>query len=294
MAQAAVVRIGSPANQANADVFYAADMGYFERAGLPVDIQILQNGAAVGAAIAGGSLDVGSSSPFIFMNARRHGLPYTIIAPGAVYESTNPSVLMTVAASSPIRTAKELTGKIIGGITVGGLDQLSIWAWLDRNGGDSTSVKVVEVPTSEMSAALEQGRIAAALLPEPQLSAAGERVHGIGKAYDAVAKTFMISIWFTSNDWATKNPEGVRKFFDAMTQASQWAAANPDKAAPILEKWSKTKVTPFRSHSGLRLDPALIQPICDAAWKYKMIGAPMSARTFIWPAVLNRRAAALQ
>ena len=284
LAQTATVRIGSPANEANADVFYAVDMGYFERAGLPVDIQILQNGAAVGAAIAGGSLDVGSSSPFVFMNARRHGLPYTLIAPGALYESTNPSVMMCVAANSPIRTAKELNGKIVGGITVGALDQLSIWAWVDQNGGDSTSIKVVEIRPSEMTEALEQGRMAAALIPEPQLSAAGDRIRTIGKAYDAVAKTFMISVWFTNTDWAAKNPASVQKFFSAMTQASRWAAANPEKAAPILEKWSKIKVTRIRTRSSQRLDAALIQPICDAAWKYKMIEAPMDARTFIWRA----------
>jgi ABC-type nitrate/sulfonate/bicarbonate transport system substrate-binding protein len=281
-AQATPFRIGTGGNEANGDVFYAADMGYFERAGLTVDVQLMQNGAAVGAAIAGGSLDVGASSPFVFMNARRHGLPYTLIAPGALYQSVDATTVMAVPTGSPIRNAHDLNGKIVGGITVGALDQLAIWAWIDQNGGDSTTVKVIEISPSAMVDALEQNRIAAALVPEPQLSNAGSRIRSIGKAYDAISKSFMISAWFTTNEFAAKNPAGVRRFFEAMTQASAWAADNRERAAVILEKWTKVKVPKIRSTSARRLDPALIQPICDVAFKYKMIETPMDARQFIW------------
>ena len=133
-----------------------------------------------------------------------------------------------------------------------------------------------------MVEAMEQGRLAAALLPDPQLSSAGNRVRSIGKAYDAISKTFLLSVWYSTIDWATKNPASVRKFFDAMTQASTWAAANPEKAAVVLEKWTKVKVPAIRTHSATKLDAALIQPICDNAFKYKMIDAPIDAKAFIW------------
>jgi ABC-type nitrate/sulfonate/bicarbonate transport system substrate-binding protein len=281
-AQTATMRIGTSGNEANGDVFYAAEMGYFERAGLNVEVSVMANGAAVGAAIAGGSLDAGASSPFVFMNARRHGLPYTLIAPGALYQSTDATTVMVVAASSPVRNARELRGQTVGATTVGNLDHLSILAWLDQSGVDSSSVKVVEISPAAMTDALEQGRLFAALLPEPNLGAAGNRVRIIGKPYDAVAKTFMTSVWFTTNDFATKNPQSVRKFFDGMTQASAWAGNNRERAAVVLEKWTKVKVARIRMVSARRLDPALIQPICDQAFKYKMIDAPMDAREFIW------------
>jgi NitT/TauT family transport system substrate-binding protein len=281
-AQTVPVRIGAANNEANAYVFFASDMGFFEKNGLTAEISILQNGAAIGAAVAGGSLDIGTSSPFVFMNARRHGLPYTIIAPGALYQSATASSLLVVPANSPIRTAKDLNGKVVGGITVGAMDQLAIWAWLDRNGGDSTTVKVVEVPPSSMVAAMEEGRLAAALIPDPQLTAAGNRIRSLGKAYDAIAPTMMISIWFATIDWATKNPASVQKFHDAMAQTAVWAQANPDKAAVILEKWTKIKVPRIHTFNGTRLDAALIQPIYDDAWKYKMIDAPVDAKTYFW------------
>lgn len=280
----ALVRIGTSASEANADVFYAVDQGYFDRVGLAVDVKVLLNGPAIAAAMVGGSLDVGSSSPFVFMNAFRHGLPFTMIAPGAIYESALPGTLLCVAAGSPIKTAKDLAGKIVAGISLGALDQLSIFAWLDQNGGDSTTVKMVEVPPSTMTEALESGRVSAALIPEPQLSAAGNRVVAIGKAYDAIAKVFMISNWFATTDWAAKNPVALGKFREAMAQTGQWSAANPEKAAVILEKWIKIKEPRIRTHMAPKLDVAMIQPICDLAYKYKMIDAPISAADFIWNA----------
>jgi ABC-type nitrate/sulfonate/bicarbonate transport system substrate-binding protein len=281
-AQAAAIRLGAANNEPNAYAFFAKDAGFFDKVGLNVDVSIMQNGAAIGAAIAGGSLDIGMSSPFVFMNARRHGLPYTVIAPGALYESTDPNGAMVVLPNSPVRTGKDLDGATIGGITVGAMDELAIRSWIDQNGGDSKTVKVIEIPSSSMVAAREQGRRGAALLPEPQLTAAGNRVRQIGRGYDAIAKTLMISVWFTTYAWAEKHPEEQRKFADAMSQTAVWAAANRGKAARILEKWTKIQVPEIHTLSARRYDPALIQPICDAALKYKMIETPMNAKDFLW------------
>lgn len=281
-AQAATIRVGSSPLESNAQPYYAADMDFFKKAGLPVEVSVLSNGSAIAAAVVGGSLDIGTASTLVFMNALRHGIPLTAIAAGSLYTTTEATTLLVVPAASPIRTAKELNGKIVGGLTVGGMDQLAIMSWIDENGGDSSTVKVVEISPSSMVDALEQGRITAALLPDPQLSAAGSRVRSVGKAYDAIAKTFMAGVWYCTTDFATKNPAAIKQFATAMAQAGVWAEANPERAAAILEKWTKTKVPRIRTHYTQRFDAALLQPICDRAYKYKMIETPMDAKTFIW------------
>lgn len=282
-AQTVTLRAACSPNEVNGDLFYAVDLGYFSRAGLNVDVQVMQNGAVVAAAMSGGSLEVGSSSSFVFMNARRHGLPYTIIAPGALHQVGDVEGALVVAASSAVRSARELNGKTVGGGTVGALDQLAAFSWIDQNGGDSSTIKMIEIPLPSTADALEQNRVAAAMLPEPFLTGAGSRIRILGKAYDAVAKSYLLSLWFTTTDFATKNPLAVRKFFDAMTQASAWAGTHREQAAVIIEKWTKIKVPKILTTSARRLDPALIQPICDQAFKYKMIETPMDARDFIWP-----------
>jgi NitT/TauT family transport system substrate-binding protein len=281
-AQAAPIRIGAGGNEGFGPVFYAKDAGFFDRAGLPVEIVILQNGPAIAAGMAGGSLDIGSSSPFVFMNARRHGLPYTIIAPGILYESSDPFSALVVPASSTIRSAKDLEGKVVGGMTVGAMDELGIRAWIDQNGGDAKTVKVIEIAASAMVDAMDQGRLAAALVPEPQLTAAGNRVRRLGYAYDAIAKEIMISVYFTTYSWAQRHPDESRKFREALIQTAAWSAANREKAADILEKYTKIRIPRIRSTAATRLDPALIQPVVDAAWKYRMIDAPMEAKDWIW------------
>jgi NitT/TauT family transport system substrate-binding protein len=276
------IRIAGSRNEGSGALYYAADQGDFERAGLAADIQTLQNGAAIAAAVAGGTIDVGASSPFVFMNARRHGLPVTLIGPGLMYDTSRTTVAMTVAPTSPYRTTKDLNGKVIGGITVGALDQLAANAWMDQNGGDSKSIQFIEISLSTMADALEQGRIAAAVMQDPQLTAALPRVRIIGKPYDAIARRFMISVWFTTNDFAAKNPVAVKKFGEAIAAGAQWGNANPERAAASIEKWTKIQEATVTSIAGDKLDPSLIQPICDAALKYHMIDAPMNARDFIW------------
>jgi len=53
------VRIGSVAADTYAEGFYALDLGFFDKAGLSVDITPFSNGAAMAAAAAGGSIDIG-------------------------------------------------------------------------------------------------------------------------------------------------------------------------------------------------------------------------------------------
>jgi NitT/TauT family transport system substrate-binding protein len=281
-AQPLTVRVGAAANEASGPIFYAKDLGFFDKGGLNVEIVMLANGAAIAAGMAGGSLEIGASNPITFLNARRRGLPYTVIAPGILYESRDPYAMLVVAATSPLRVAKDFNDKVIAGSSLGGLDELSIRSWLDQNGGDSTTVKIVELSPAAMVDALEQGRIAAAILPEPLLSAAGTRIRKAGAAYDAIAKTMLISIWFTSYTWAQQHNAEERKFRDAMFQSHAWAAANREKAAEILEKWTKIHVARVRTTGATRLDAGQIQPICDAALKYKIIDAPANAKDWIW------------
>ena len=283
-AESIPIRVGSTPLEGNAQPYYGADMGFFERAQLPAQITVLANGPALAAAVIGGSLDVATSSPFVFMNAIRHGLPLTVVAAGALYVSSEATTLIVVPPASTIRSAKDLNGKVIAGISVGAMDQLAILSWMDANGGDSSSVKVIEVSPASMVDALEQGRVSAAVLADPQLSAAGSRVRSIGKVYDAIAPTFMAGVWYTTTDFAAKNPAAIKAFALVMAQAGAWAEANPERAAAILEKWTKTKVPKIRTHyTTRRPDTALlIQPICDHAYKYKMIDVPMDAKTFLW------------
>lgn len=281
-AQTAPIRIGMPPVEATAEAFYAQDTGLFAKAGVAVEIVVLRSGPAVAAAVAGGDLQIGASNVLSLANSKARNLPFTLIAPGALYTPTNQTEQVVVLANGPIRSAKDLDGKIVGGQSIGSTAHLAILAWIDQNGGDASTVKYVEVPPASVVEALEAGRIFASAIQDPELSNAGTRVRRLGRAYDAIAKVYMLTAWFAENGWLAKNGPAARKAADALVAAGQWAAANRTAAAAIFEKYTKIHLDRSGEEYAQTLDPALLQPVFDSGIKYKIVTAPVSAASFIW------------
>lgn len=281
-----VVRVGVSPFEAHGDAYYAQDLGLFKRAGLDVEIQQYAGGATIVAAIVGGSLQIGAGSPLPVATARERGIPIVLVAPGYLYDSAAPSPIdaLAVAASSPYRTGRDLDGKTVAVAGVRSVAQLAAYSWIDRNGGDSSSVKAVELPQSAMADAVADGRVDAAEIGDPALSAgiADGKVRIIGKAYDAIAKRLFAAAWFATEDWAAGNADAIRAFTAAINDASAWAVKNPEAAVAVLGKYMKVSFSRAHEYHATTLDPGLIQPLLDAAVKYKMLDRPMNASEIIW------------
>lgn len=279
-----VVHVGASSFEANAGAYYANEMGFFKRVGLNVDVQPYNNGAAIAAAVAGGSLQIGVGNPLPLVIAHERGLTFVIIAPGTLYDAkTNPQNCV-VAPNSPLRTAKDLEGTTVAVTGLQSLDPLGLLSWVDRHGGDSHRVKLVELPQTLMGDAVADGRVAAAVMADPALSAAiaAGKVRGFSRCYDALGDHFFVSLWFSMREWAQKNPDVVRRFRIAIDQAGEWATRNPEAAAGLLRKC--LRISEERAHEvhARSIDPIFVQPIIDAAVKYKVIDRPMDAREIIW------------
>ncbi len=274
-----VIHIGSAGKEADAEVYYALDLGFFKKAGLNVDVQTLANGPAVAAAVASGALDIGDANVLSLAIAREKGLPFVLLAPGAVYAHTNPTTQFVIAPSSTSKSAKDLNGTTVAGVSLGGLDQISIQAWIEQNGGDVSTVKFVELTPAQMVPALQRGTVAAASLADPFLTVAlgqGD-VRVLGNNYDAVGNDFAISAWFSTSDWAKSHPDLAKKFADVLAQTADWANANHDAAAAILLKYTKVDAAKSHVRFGRHLDPLLIQPVLDAGYRYKALKNPTRA-----------------
>jgi NitT/TauT family transport system substrate-binding protein len=280
-AQATVLKIGATPREPTAEGYYALDMGYFKKRGLDVSISVFNSGAAVAAAVVGGDVQIGNSNLLQLSEAYGHGVPFVLVAPAGVYDPRHPDALCVVAAGSPIVSPKDLNGKVVAGASVGGQDQLSISALIDKSGGDSSTVKFIEIPQGEMVAALEAGRIAAAELSEPELSAAGSRVRAIGDPSAAVAPMVLETAWFTTRAWLDRNKDTARRFVAAIYEAGNWSMANPKAAAPILEKSTGFHEAAARQQFARSFDLPSIQALMDAGAKYHMLGK-LDARGFIW------------
>jgi NitT/TauT family transport system substrate-binding protein len=275
------LRVGCGQIEPQAQGYYAQDQGLFAKNGLNVTLQRMQFGSATAAAVIGGDLQIGVSNVYSLAIAHTKKLPLVIIASGSIHDSRVATDRAVVAASSPIASAKELNGKIIGCSSVGGLDQLAMMAFIGAGGGDVSTLKFVEVPSSAMADALAAGRIAAAHLSSPDLDAAGTRVRSIGSPEDAIAKVFMNTAWFATADWLAANKPVAKHFAAAVGAAGQWAMAHPQAAAAVLDTSVGVKVPAAKQHFATTLDPALIQVVLDCAARYKMLD-PMQTSEFVW------------
>jgi NitT/TauT family transport system substrate-binding protein len=281
-----VIHLGLAPFEGQAGPYYAQDLGLFKAAGLNIDIQPFNGGAAVVSAIAGGALQIGGGTPLPLAQARARGIKIVLIAPGYIYDYKAPSLIdaLVVGVNSPIHDAKDLAGKTVAVTQVRGLDEIAVDSWLDKNGGDSKNVKYTEFPQNAMAEAVAAGRVDAAQLGDPLLSQAIDagKVRVLAKSYDAISNRLFGSVWFASEDWAKANPEIVHKFADAINQAAAWATKNPVEAAAVLHKYLKVDYARAHEYHARSLDPSMIQPMLDAAYHYKLLTAPVTADELIF------------
>ena len=209
--------------------------------------------------------------------AHARGIPFVIIAPGNVHDPSAQIAALVVANGSPIRTAKDLDGKTIGIPALRTISEYAPRIWIDRNGGNSSTSKFLELPFAAMSDALAAGRIDAAWLTEPFISSNKKNDRVLAHAFDTIGKGFLISAWFTTSEWAKAHPDAVARFAAAVRDAALWANRNPGPSAEILER--DLKLDPallsdmVRTRYADRLAPAAIQPQIDVAAKYGLFTA---------------------
>jgi NitT/TauT family transport system substrate-binding protein len=280
----AAIHVGASSFEANAGVYYALENGFFKQAGLNVDAQPYNNGEAIAAAVAGGTLQIGCANPLPIAVAHERGLNFVIIAPGTLHDTKVDPPNFMIAPNSPIRTGKDFNGTTIAVTALQGLDPLGALGWIDQHGGDSRTVKVIELPHTLMADAVGDGRVAAALMADPARAAAlaAGKVRPLADSYVSIGNRFFVSAWFANRDWADKNADAVRRFRVAIDRAGDWATRNPVPAAAILRKYMNISEDRAHEEHAASIDPAFVQPIIDAAVKYKLLDRPLDAGDIIW------------
>jgi NitT/TauT family transport system substrate-binding protein len=284
-AQSPPLRVGSTPNDSYAEPFYAQDEGVFTRAGLNVEVHPVPTGAGVTTALAGNAIDVGITNPISLANAVEHGLNFAFFAVAATYNRDE--LELCVAADSPIRSAKDLEGKTVATTAIRDSNSLHIVGWIDRNGGDSNKVQLVEMPFSAMAPAIRRGTVAAAPIAEPALSVAKQQggIRVLAHPMDIYGKSFMVGGWFSRVDFIEAHRPLLHQFVAAIYETARWANSHPDESSAILAKYSKMDPEVVRNMArapyGTSFGPQMLQPYLDYGYKYKYIGRHFRATDLI-------------
>jgi NitT/TauT family transport system substrate-binding protein len=252
-----------------------------------VEIQPITNGAAVAAAVAGGAIDIGRSSLLALITAHAHGLPFALVAPSGIYLVSSSTGAIIVPKDSSIRSGRDLNGKVVSAASLNDVSILGARTWIDKTGGSDASVQFVETTGPQAGVALDTGRVSAAILVNPILA----QMMGTGKyraLTDPIAplgSRVLEAAWFTTTDFAAKNPDVIRKFSSVLAAASAYCNQHPDQTVGLLASFAKFDPDVIahmtRDKYDLKLTPTDIQPVVDAAAKFGMIPSRFDVTTFI-------------
>ena len=280
------VRIAALTIDASAACYYADEQGFFKRAGIDAQIQSIASGGAIVGAVASNAVDIGFANFVSVVAAFARNLPVTIVAPGSVDVDTMPTNALIVAPGSPIRAGSDFNGKTMATSTLRNIVQFAAQLWVDKHGGDSSAIKFVEVPFSAMTDALIYGRIDAALVAEPFMSAAKGRTRAIAYPMSAIGPRVQLGGWIANATWARENPPAVAALSDAMVKANEWGNAHHDLSAQILAKHGRLDADVLakmnRATYATRLVPSEMQPAIDVAARYGAIAQSIPAERMLF------------
>jgi NitT/TauT family transport system substrate-binding protein len=275
-----------------AGAWYAYDLGYFKDAGIDAEITSLANGNAATAAVVAGAADIGFSNTFSLAIAHDKGLPVNILTGSDLHRTNAPSQgFLAVVKSSPIKSGKDFNGKTVAVPGLGTATYFALRNYIDKNGGDSASVKYVEVPIPAIADAIITGRVDAGSLDASNMYAARSKaaLRQVGNTYDSVALKFVAGAWFATPEWIGKHPELARKFIAVFERVSTWANAHPDDVVKLYAKHSAFTIDDLKLSPRSQLEPStqldLIQPVIDVSLKYGAIKKAFPAEDLLNPAV---------
>jgi NitT/TauT family transport system substrate-binding protein len=278
-----VIRLAmGPVDQVS-PIIYAQEAGLYKKHGVNMELSLLGSGSAVVAAVTGGSLELGMSSTLAAIVAISRGVPLTIVSGLSEYDSSKPDLAMLVLKDSPIRAPKDLVGKTLSGISLQDINSLANNAWLDKLGVDRSTMKYVEIPAAATLAAMEQGRIDASTLYEPFYSSymATGKVRVLGYPFDAIGKRFSSGCISGTKAWVDTHRDAVAKFTRALAEACAYMTAHESESAGIIGRFAKVDTSNLANiHHSRRttaLPPGELQPVIDAALKYKVIQSSVPA-----------------
>jgi NitT/TauT family transport system substrate-binding protein len=282
------LRIASAADEDILGVLYGVQAGVFKGAGLDVDVQQMRSGSAVIAAVVGGSLDVGKSSIISLLAAHERGIPIVLIASAANYNAAAPTIATIVGVDAPIHIPRDLDGKTISVSSLNDQFQMATENWVDLNGGDSKTLKFVELPVAAAAAAIAAGRVDAATIATPSLAeaVASGQTRILGRPLDAIGRLWINAGFFTTVDFASRNRDLIMRFRRTLYQAAGFVNTHASETAPLLAQFTGIPVTVIqhmqRETLGTSMEAKLLEPLIAPAVKYGLLQEAFDVRTMLF------------
>jgi len=252
------VTVGIPGLLLNADVFLGEQNGTFANAGLTVTNQVISAGTNAVPQLLNGSMQFGVVDLPTAIIAAQQGVGIAVVAPNAVGSSTGRGFGGVIArAGADITKPADLVGRKVAVNQLNGISQTLVTASLKKQGADAAKVQYVEIAPEQTLAALQSGRVDAAVTGEPLISMA----LGMGMSYvlnqeqDTVAGSATF-VFVAAKSYLAANPAVVAAFAKAITSANAEANSNTAAVKEIMIKDDKVPA---------ELAPSIVAPTFGSA-----------------------------
>jgi NitT/TauT family transport system substrate-binding protein len=269
-------------------IYWAVKTGMYKKVGIDLEIVPVSSGSASTAAVISGAYEMGKASPVASILAHLKDLPVTIIANGSVNQTGDRWSGMLVSTESTIKTAADCNGKIGAAAGLNDINQIAMMNWIDKNGGDSKSVKWVEIPASATAPAITERRIDFAILNEPLTSAAlaTGKIKFLANAFGSVAPRWLTSAYLTQPDFANKHADLMKRFQKATYESATYTNSHEKETIPVMSEASKIPLDVFskmnRIEGATNGDPSLITGLMETIFRYKLIPKTFPSKDMYW------------
>jgi NitT/TauT family transport system substrate-binding protein len=175
-----------------------------------------------------GDSQFGIASAGGILAAAVEGLPVKIVAPA--YYANPGEQGVYVGKDSPIKAIEDLKGKKIATGTLGSVAHAGMLKALQEAGMSPDDVEVISFTFPDIPAALRGGKLDSGHMSEPLITASGDSVREIIDDIYPYGEQPAVSYWFTSEEFATDNPEAVEGFRTAVGEAQDMASSDEQLA----------------------------------------------------------------
>ncbi|MEV0221663.1 ABC transporter substrate-binding protein [Streptomyces sp. NPDC050704] len=223
----------------DAPLYLAQSRGLFEKEGLDVRIQPVQQSIQALPALAKGQVDVIASANYVtFLQAHEKGtLDVRVLAEGARVAPHMMDVL--VPEDSDIRSVADLKGKKVAVNILNNIQSLTLNAILDERGAGRPEYRQIAFP--QMGPALEKGQVDAVHAAEPFNSAIQGELNArvLVDGGSAPVESIPISGYVTTGRYAAENPKTAAAFQRVIAAAAKLATRDQQAVRAELPKYAK-------------------------------------------------------
>ncbi|MGP4049812.1 ABC transporter substrate-binding protein [Streptomyces sp. 2A115] len=225
-----------------APMYLGQKKGFYSERGIKLSLTSAQGGAAIVPGVVSGQFDFGFSNTTSLLVAQSKNVPVKAVVNGVASTGKEGADFaeLAVKKGSPLKSAKDVEGKKVAANTLNNICDTSVKNSVRKDGGDPSKVQFVEMPFDQMPAAIDNGQVDAACVVEPALATIKAKGGtSIASLFVDVSPDLTVAMYFTSQQYAQKNPEMVKKFQEATAESLAYADSHPDEVREIITTYTK-------------------------------------------------------